>query len=296
MVFMHQAAYVFFMALLWPLFLGASPKTQEKEAAKALDELATHLRPSPLFVIQPYEANYRVTIPEDGGQAFQFDGDMSVILEEEEDSWSYAEEVTGYLASSTGRVVPFRWSYQTREAKDGTSFRFDYIVTRGKKTVCHHQGHVTYDPLSKKGTVVWEQPRQSRVDIVNDILFPMGLLTKITQDMDSLPHTLSAHMFDGKTQKFLPSVSCFTSQPRVVRWFERDRPSPRNMTVWPVFQAFYMEKTEGERLAPTERRQFLMTRRGVPLKTSRTVDGLSFTCVLRTYAARLPSEAKGPRG
>jgi hypothetical protein len=265
----------------------------EPEAAKALDAMALKLEPSPGFILTPYNATYRIEMAENMPDMRGFDGDMSVEFYEEDNAWVYGESGSGQLALASGSVIPMRWSYRMREARDGTRFTFNYIVQRGKKTVCHNQGSVQFDPLSQAGTVTWVKPYTSTVSITHEMIFPVGFMKKMMAGVRDIPCTLSAHVFDGKTRKLLPAVSCFISEPRRVRWRGKAGGN-RHLTVWPVFQALYREEKEGEQLLPTSRHQFLMTQRGLPLKASRIVEGIPMVCTLRSLGFKAPAAKMPP--
>lgn len=269
--------------------LGASTLVgSEPEAAKALDAMALRLEPSPGFVLTPYHATYRIEMAEDLPDMRGFDGDMNVEFYEDDGTWVYGESGTGQLALASGSVVPMRWSYRMREAHDGTRFSFDYIVQRGKKTVSHNRGSVQFDPVAQTGIVKWVKPYESTVSVTHEMVFPVGFMKKMMAGAREIPCTLSAHVFDGKTRKLLPAVSCFISEPRRVRWLGKAG-GKRHLTVWPVFQATYREEKEGEQLLPTARHQFLMTQRGLPLKTSKLVAGIPITCTLRSLGFKRPA-------
>ena len=293
---MLKQAMPWFVCTLLCILLKVDPALAEKAvsaSAKALDAVALKLSPTPFFALQAYEASYHVQTPEEDEENKHFNGDMFVSLSEEDGSWRYLEEGSGRLIFRNS-VVQLSWVYKTREAKDGTSFHFEYVVQKGKETLCQNKGSVSFDPLSKTGFVHWKLPYVSTVPLSNDIVFPMGLLGRIMEGARKVPYTFSAHLFDGQTQKLLPAVSCFISQPRNVQWFNKTDTSSRHLTVWPIFQALYQEKEEGERLLPTERRQFLMTQRGLALKTLKRVGGVSLLCVLRLLNFKGPSEVTDP--
>ena len=261
----------------------------EEATSRALEAMALKLEPSPSFMLSPYQATYRVEMGENVPEGQGFEGDMNVEFFEEDGHWVYMETGRGQLALAGGSIVPLNWFYKTRESQDGTFFSFDYQTQKGKKVVCHNRGRVTFDTLSQTGVVVWEKPYESRVTINHPMMFPVGFMKKVMDGARAVPCTLSAHVFDGTAQQLLPSVSCFVSEPRRVRWFAKAG-TQRHLTVWPVFQAFYREEKEGERISPTYRHQFLMTQRGLPLKTSKQVAEVPLVCVLRALHFRRPAE------
>lgn len=270
-----------FMRFWMVLLVAFSELPASQDNSDGLNTLADNLTVHEWKGLRSYKALYQSIPPTNTEKnSTYFEGEMSVSFTAQGKVWLYDERGSGYTVNKKNRVNPFSWTYQLRETQDGTSLTFLYIIKQGKKVVVHQEGQVTFDPLTSKGTIYWEKPYSKAVKISHPLVFPTHLLTHVMQNVGATPYTTSGHLFDGRTRNHLPAVSCFLSKPKAIRWVTKTGQG-QTIVAWPLFQAFYQEETEGEKLAPTSHQRALVTKDGVPLKLLKQVGTQEIFLVLK---------------
>ncbi|MGB0918950.1 MAG: EipB family protein [Holosporaceae bacterium] len=257
----------------------------------SLDQIALLLSPKKAFKLYPYQAEYSLHKVSEGGKdndqdIEDIDGSMKVKLSLKDHCWSYREEGNCFHITPKGKLDQLEWVYDTKESVIGQHFSFDYYIKKNGRNVVHNKGSVVFDPLSKTGTIYWEQPYKSMVSVYNKLVFPQGFTSSVLKLIKKTPQLHSFYVFDGKTRGLLPLRSCFLDRPQKMPWSLKTSIAmpAHHLVAWPVFQAFYKESSFCERLTPTDEKFGLLAQGGVFLQKIIQLDNLKVLCALRGFS------------
>lgn len=178
----------FVFVLLITLFNTTS--TAETQAVKA-PAVAT---------LQSHEATYSVELAEGQQQELvEASGDMKVKFLDVGSGWVTEQSSTITMLDGSGNSLEVNTRQATWEAKDGSEFRFRIRTVKGdgEEVV---SGSAQIDPITKAGTVTYEQPELSTVKLPENTMFPVHHLQYTLACAKRGLIVSNAKVFDGSSE------------------------------------------------------------------------------------------------
>lgn len=158
--------------------------------------------------IAPHRAIYELRLDTDagGGTIAAARGKLQFEWADGCTAWLVSQRTRVQLYPNEGRIIDFGWTLNSRESKDGLSYRFFIRRTENNETVEMQSGRASLDD-GKGGTVRFEAPEARKIRLPPGTMFPTAHSLQL---IDSAKQGLLPFwrvVFDGSDEEGLFGVN-----------------------------------------------------------------------------------------
>ncbi|MDQ1078362.1 EipB family protein [Pseudoroseomonas cervicalis] len=186
---------------------SAQPAASPAPPPTAPSAAAPHAAPQAIpgsEALAPHRAAYRLQLDRvrQGSDVIQADGAMLFEVMDACDGWTTRQRLQLNLIDRSGQNVETSSDYSTWESKDGRRLRFTLTQMAQGAVTQRISGEAELDKPEGRGTVRYEQPSTSTVELPNGTLLPtVHTLRALQLAQAGQQRMLVAPLFDGTSEE-----------------------------------------------------------------------------------------------
>lgn len=158
--------------------------------------------------IAPHRAIYELSLNATGGESTitAARGKLQFEWADGCSAWLVSQRTRVQLYPNEGRIIDFGWSLNSRESKDGLTYRFFIRRTENSETVEMQSGRARLDN-GKGGTAEFEVPEARTIVLPPGTMFPTAHSLQLIESAEQGLLPLWRVVFDGSDEEGLFGVN-----------------------------------------------------------------------------------------